>query len=354
MKKVGIITFHNAHNYGAILQSLSLQEKLRNLGYDVSIIDYKNQFIIDQYKYFSISQFLSKNLFHKLTYLFVHFLFIHKVIKRYILFKRFIKKNLLLKPYPINNDFCSYDCLIFGSDQIWNNKLTGYDTVYWGNVKCNRKISYAASVGKIDETIIESYKYLSNFDSIGVRENSLVLTLTKKGLNPVLNVDPTLLLTAKEWDTTLTTTQNSSSKYILVYSMRDRTTCIDMAKRYSEKLTSPVIEIPSGIDTKQIHNPHLYTGPKEFVELIKNASLVITDSFHGTVFSIIYSKPLLSIRQNCGGNERIESLMTVLHISQNFVLPLFDDEVPVINYEEVNIALATLRKDSLNYLTSNI
>ena len=200
MKSVGIITFHNAHNCGALLQTFALQETLKCMGYEVKIINYKDKEITRNYKLIRYSR---KNPFKTIKFLYesVKFYKINK--QRYDAFNNFINHNLrLTKLYQntksLKEDFPKFDYYITGSDQVWNVKLIGRKaidayTLNFGNNNIKR-ISYAASIGKsnIDKRYQEQYrKNISKLDYISVREETAKRVLEKiidKPIEVVLDI----------------------------------------------------------------------------------------------------------------------------------------------------------------------
>lgn len=176
--KVGILTFHYAHNYGAVLQCLALQHYLESVGHEVFVIDYQLPCIRDLYKPFRLSRISLRvrrpwgirSLFHE-------FYFYSKRKQRYDAFVSFIEKYLNLKPY-VDSELKKLDCVVVGSDQVWGKQHSGgWDNLYFGkNIKASngnpKLVSYAASVGyRINESDKVSFKdVLLRFDAISVRE----------------------------------------------------------------------------------------------------------------------------------------------------------------------------------------
>ena len=210
MKKIGILTFHCAHNYGAVLQCYALQETLKKMGHDVEVIDYRPQYLLSPYAVFNINRIKSNNPLKIIKRSIRETILLGVRLKRYYTFYQFIKNKLSLSSritkYNIPE---SYDVYIMGSDQIWNPKITeGFDPVYFGNFnfqKGSKKyISYAASMeaNELNNQAKNTYKkFLKNFDSISVRENQLaelLQPLSEKNIETVL--DPTLLADNQIWD----------------------------------------------------------------------------------------------------------------------------------------------------------
>ena len=193
MKKIGILTFHNAYNYGAVLQCYALQKVIGNKNFNVEVINYNDFNVMDSYRFFPKN---NRNLKSFIKSVIKVVLFYGKTKKRYNKFDEFIKNNYILsknkytKEDLLNEDSINYDCLITGSDQVWSISIVGelsdIYTLNFANDKIN-KISYAASVG--DASTIKRNKNLfknkiSKINHISVREddakNELEKILTKQ------------------------------------------------------------------------------------------------------------------------------------------------------------------------------
>ncbi len=227
--RIGILTFHCAHNYGAMLQCYALQETLVAMGHDVEVIDYRPHYLIEPYSVFSIKALSHKPNFISLVRCFVtSFLAIPKKTVRYRGFSSFLKKRIKTAKFVGNKlKLGSYDAYIFGSDQIWNTRLTkGFDNYFFGIFPFPKEkrlyISYAASMGNdvLTEDKKKFYtKNLCHFDAISVRENSfkkLLSPLTSKHIEVVL--DPSLLASHSVWDKLEDTVKDEN--YVLVYQVR--------------------------------------------------------------------------------------------------------------------------------------
>ncbi len=207
--RVGIITFHRAINYGALLQTYALQTSVEKLGCECEVIDYHNERIERQYK--KITLMNAKGVKDVAKF----FLYATNQNGKYDKFRSFASRYLHLSPVcsshdDLNKISSGYDLLIAGSDQVWNYRLTDFDTAYFLSFEKNRrkKNAYAASFGisEIPEEKIEDYRnLLNNYNEITVREKrgaELIKNLT--GRDHGLALDPTLLLSKKEWDTIAT------------------------------------------------------------------------------------------------------------------------------------------------------
>lgn len=250
-----------------------------------------------------------------------------------------------------------------GSDQIWNPKITkGFDPIYFGNFdfqKGERKyISYAASMEAktLNEESINFYlKELNNFDSLSVRETrlaELLQPLTTKKIKIVL--DPTLLADINIWNR-ITSQPSIKGKYVLVYQVRYNKDTLRVAYNIANQINALVIEITANTTIRFNRNKLQTSSPEEFLGLIKNAACVVTTSFHGTAFSIIFNRPFYCLHLGDGADTRSQSLLKFIGLSDRMIkkneIPKFTE----IDYEkEINKNLFHLREESFRYLKDNI
>ena len=322
MKKVGILTFHRAINYGAALQTFALNYYLNSQKIDATTIDYRCKYIEKEYKNLSFYIYNPKKSINSL----INFA---NNINRKIKFRKFLKENIKIssKKYDKKNIYTSndnYNIFITGSDQVWNLDLCGDDTFYLNFVsKNNDRLSYAASFGDIS-LIDRNKKYIkdsfSKYKRISVREESVRQKLNKElNLKATLSLDPTFLLEKQEWEK-FVDNKYGNEKYILLYVLHEETS-YKIAKKISEKTGLKVYVITQSrkkrIKGKYIRN----AGPKDFLSLIKNCEYVITDSFHGTALSIIFQKNLKVVmkKKNMFLNDRLVSIINLLGLNKCIV-----------------------------------
>jgi hypothetical protein len=362
--KAGIITFHRAYNYGAALQAYALRTALCKIGFEAEVIDYGK---IGQTKRFDfptngIKPFVAAMILNVLS-------LTNADIRRYR-FRKFLKNQMGVSDerYTDHNQLTDienkYDLFITGSDQVWNPFLTDNDTTYLLDfVKdSEKKISYAASYGlkQIPNEFEQVFKMnLSDFKSISVREQAgQVITKELTGHDSTIVLDPTFLLDADEWDK-IAITPRLKSPYILCFSiMNDPEGLISFCKYLSKmtgyqivRIANPYLKIENGIKTIAT------AGPREFLGLIKNASIVITNSFHGTAFSIIYQKPFFTFLYNNDRDIRLKEITNKLGLThrligeKNKMITKYDIS---IDYSVVNNKLKNEQDSSLNYLSQAI
>lgn len=359
--KIGVLTFHNAYNYGAVLQAYCLQQILIHHGYDVEIIDYRNASIEYRTHPFSIRTFLH----NPILYCFRFFNVFLSYKKRSSHFSLFLKEYLILsKKYNKASDLLSssYDYFIIGSDQVWNPLLTGgIDWVYWGKYcPTNSKvITYAASSGPV-EFIEESgahdeiLKWLMNFDFIGVREDRLQKYVSKYGVKAEVVLDPTLMVPASVIDY-LVTKRVFSKPYILVYAVSASPYLMSIAELKAEQLGVEIVLVGSvslSLKLKYRKVVIINASVQELLSLIKFAEFVICVSFHGTALSLAFRKQFISI--NGGNIERVSTLLGRLGIAERIVESMKDLPTEEIDYKQIIPKLENLRHNSQKLLFNSL
>lgn len=348
--KIGIITFHWAVNYGAVLQSFALQKVLRNNDLDVEIINYRPYLVSFKQVLLNISKMNYKYFF--------------KMIK----INRFIRKNMILskKRYLTNKQLVkeciNYDIYICGSDQVWNSsfalKAEGKPTLsYFLNFvpENKRRMSYAASFGA-DDLPIDMIKIikpeLTKFSNISVREFSGSEILNNIHISNRLVLDPALLLDKKYYDKLIL---NSKIKYLkqelFVYIIHDN-------QVNSERINNYVSEKLYGKKFENFGNSSI--GIEEWLNYIKESEFVLTNSYHGMIFSILYKKPFIIVPvEGIPMNNRIKTLLEVTGLQERLIKDfnkeaLIDVMYKKIHWVDVEEKLNLLRKESIDYLKKAI
>ena len=304
--KIATITFNHAHNHGSMLQTYALQQFVCNLGANADVeIEYK---VIDyntdkQRELYAV--FKKKLSFKSIVKNCIAFLHITDIMKRHLKFEKFLKDYCSLtrryrNPEELEADAPDADVYISGSDQLWNVRASDFSTVYYlPFVKSGKRISYAASFGplKIDWSKYGITNYsllLSKYASISTREAGSADNVEKLlGKRPEVHVDPTFLLTADEWRTVQSNVNYKDGKYILLYCLEPSREQLRMAKAISCKIGLPIVVLRYN-NKNDWFNPFIHkydAGPRDFLSYIDNATLVLSSSFHGTAFSLIYHKP---------------------------------------------------------------
>ncbi len=331
MKKIGIITFHNAHNYGAVLQAYALSKYLEKSGNIIEIINIQNPYITNSYlsrwnPLIGIKENIKK-------YIYRNILGRGKIRERK--FSDFIAKLPLSKPiYPEYKLDTYYDMIICGSDQVWNRYITqDKSNIYFlatNNTKI--KIAYAASTGRV-RLSKEDLHFLSSFKKIGVREKSLEAQIRNDfHLNAQLVPDPTLLLDDAEWEIIEKPVMGIPKRYLLFYSALPATTkkYLPLVEQVSEYLNLPIAYINTDRGKqykgyKGISFNLNEIGPEEFVWLFHHAEFIIPFSFHGNMFSIIFKKNFASIGGYSNEDDRVSSLYDIFGIPKNRQFTTIED-----------------------------
>lgn len=354
--KVGIITFHRAWNYGAVLQCYALQEAIKNLGHDVRVIDYRQPAIEKCYQTFSLKGSI-KALLKPGKYNEQGFLYRNRIRKYFKEFRNsFFDLTAPCSQSSIPDDF---DVYIIGSDQLWVPNWTGgyFDDVYLGNfkrAKHSRVLGYAISsnadsVSAMSSKEIDEIK--SNFSALSLRESSIA-DLLKKRVNCDIHVDldPTLLLNKSLWQPITKTSKGSKKDYMITYHLPGRYKALgrndfmSRAKVIAERQNLELIDLSS-----------FKYSVSDFVSLISNASLVLTSSFHATVFSLIFNRPLIALQLNDGYDSRyVELLHAVGAENAIYDVDFLNKDMKEIDYSEVNKKMDLLRYPSLEFLKKNI
>lgn len=364
MKKIGIITSMNGGlNFGNSLQNYALSMVLKNLGNEVYTIadPYKSFHIKFDFAKWFFQNKLKSDLAILLNYNRQADFFIQS-IKAQKAFLEFDNECLNL-----DFDFCikskirqkidKYDFYVAGSDQIWKTfSDNGIKLLTFAPKE--KSISYAASFGKNDVKETEKLKYkeaLKEINYISVREDagaSIVEKLT--GKRAEVHVDPTLLLNKDEWNSVAKKPDYSIEKsYLLTYFLGYKPKClIKTINNIAEENNLKIINLVDRSDKKWLE-----IGPREFIYLIKNSNLFFTDSFHGSVFSIIFKKYfIVTNRINKGQNvmsSRIDTLLSKFKLENRRGTPengYCKDNLFNIDYSYVDEILEKEKEKSLNYL----
>lgn len=342
-RKIGILTFHNADNLGAVLQAYALQTiMIEECGVEAQIIDYKCQ-EIEGSRY--AKRYGGKGVLLKYLLLSIYY-----YIKRRG-FDRFRMKYLKLSRKYIRTDICEssdvYDKFIAGSDQIWNLECSGNDYTYYLDFvhDTEKKFSYAASLGNYvyrDEERCNIEKLLNDFKQVSVREESAMNMLQHLNITNIrVDADPTLMLSNKQWQD-ITNKRICKKKYILVYLVQQDVNVMNAAKEYAKKHDLKLISNKKSIEFM------LRNSPADFLSWIYNAEGVFTNSFHGTAFSLIFNKPLAADIEMVDGkiNNRVKELLFSVNAEQ-CILKNSNAKVEKANAEQ---HLKQMRERSIAYL----
>lgn len=377
--KIGIVTMTTGFNYGTSLQAYASKLNLEKMGYEVDILAYKGSFI--------------KGRDIRLKKLFMMFFntisspkLLNKTFKTY---QKKLTKEIPSEAKELFNDFTTTNlqvrrmnyremkryahseetyALICGSDQIWSLASVYVDPFYYLRfAPRNKRISYAPSFGNLE---IKDYnkktiaKYLNGFDKISVREKEgqqIVKILT--GKNSEVNIDPTLLINKDEWKSKINDKKIVEDEYALIYFLDSPTDLAvkNIILKIKEMGIKKIISIPyNNQKLKEISNDIevCSAGPLEFLNLIYNAKIVLTDSYHGMLFSINFNKEFYIYERDYGTaanqSSRIESILEILKLEKRFIKKEYQDLQEKILWEETNKILEEQRKKSRDYLDRSL
>lgn len=354
--KVGIITFHRAQNFGAMLQAHALQKVVEELGNECQIIDYRCTKLENSYKNFIMPSKTLKGFLSGIIHL----------PNRYVRNKKFMAFSnayYKLTKHAYNEGNIAdidegFEAYIVGSDQVWNPNITGSDLNYFLDFlpEGSKKIAYAASLGVTHfEKNIEKYlcKQLCTFSEISVREESSVsLIQNVAGITPEVVMDPVFLVNSEYWKM-LARKERDNKRYVFLYELHEHNTR-EYAKKIANEKNIDILLIPNdlrgGIRGIKKYAPTV----EQFLSYIMNAEYVVTDSFHVAAFSVIFHKQfsVLMKTEQTSLNSRLTSLMNKLNLN-NCILdsPSKRNEIYMpINYYDVEMILNEEREKSMSFL----
>jgi hypothetical protein len=364
MKKIATITFHASYNYGSNLQAYALQEyikKLCNNDCKYNIINLRTPIQQEMYK----TCFEKEGIKNKIKRV-IKAPEKKDLLKRKEKFEDFINQKLqVTKEYKfleeIKDDNLSYDYYISGSDQLWNLKARDFD---WANylefVKKGKRISYAASFGPKKQTWNNEEKErirkdLLLYDYLSVREQGSFNNVKElTNIEPEINIDPTMLLNKDEWMKIIDVNPLVNKDYIFLYNLKGEKEIIKIAKKVSKITQMPIVVTQRTLRSEIFYGfeKRFDAGPLEFLNLILNAKLVLSSSFHGTVFSILFNKPFYAI--NGAKDFRISTLLEKMNL-KNRTIEIDNVEekckkIYDIEFKEANALLEAEREKSKIYL----
>ncbi len=383
--KARIVTFVRAHNYGAVLQCYALAEALSNLNIECDVLDYLPETFENIYYGKKTKKNIKGYIYEILKYLRIikiadnqhgykksSSLYKSKLQERIKSFDNFINTKIPLTSKTIRfekdiqAEFSDCDCYITGSDQVWNYKLCGFDSIFFlsfPDAEIKKKYSYAASFGMSElpsDMRMEYYNRLVGFDSISVREQSGKEIIDELvNTKAVVSCDPTLLLTIDEWNK-IVDDNCEKEPYIFIYYVGRLNKLQETAKELSERTGYKVISVPCNVEPYVLcgayDEPYGFDirtscSPGEFLSLVKNAEYVLTNSFHGTVFSVLFHKQFLTAI-NLGKESksfRIIDLLDTLQIKDRDIMEDDDVDKP-INWNKVEQNLYEFRNEGLKYI----
>ena len=339
MKKIGIITIFDENNYGNRLQNYATQEVLKSLNFDVETINNFNNKANSEY-------------FEKMKNI---------LPGRREKFLDFNNENLKITKELIIHDEVPekfherYDYFVIGSDQIWNHEFYDRfsDFCFATFAPKEKRVSFSASFGisNVPENAYNKYARLNELKAISVREDAgkkIVERITERN-DCVVLLDPTMMLSADKWSSVMKKPEmlkndKSILKYFLGNVSKERN---DEIERFAKEHDCEIIDV---LDKESFYA----TGPSEFIYLIKNSFLVLTDSFHSCVFSIIFDRPFLIFERDEDGmrdmNSRIDTLLQKFELKNKNFTGKIDNTHLETNYTNVSNILSKEQEKVIEYL----
>ena len=382
MKKIGLAVCYDTKNYGSQLQVLATLKKIEELGFETEIIRYKKKisptFIVQTLpRLFNIPFIQAKiNSKKKRNRIDKHDQLRDDVKKRNDRFNKFVTDYFtnLSEQYNgweslVRKSNQNYDTFLCGSDQLWlpHNLGSHFYTLEFANDD-KKKVAYATSFGvsEIPNNLKKGYKkFLNRFQFLSTREiagQEIIKELT--GKNAKVVCDPTLLFNSEQWMKILPEEKVISEKYIFCYFLGDNNEHRNQAEILSQKTGYKIVTIPfldNFVERDLTFGDYKMfdIDTKDFVNLIRNAEYVLTDSFHGSIFSIFNHKKFITFNRYTSGkgsrNSRIDSLCHLLNLNdRRFEKNILDNIFNDIDYDNVEIKLNELRNASISYLIDSL
>lgn len=353
LPKIGIVTWHYYANFGSALQAYALQSAIEQLGYSAEFINYHNpkygipsiikgliKLVLD----ISVGSFLPR-------FRYGQFYFSYKYLK---------EGKLTTDANSLPDLTKDYRVIVCGSDQIWAPNV--YNPVYFASFaqQNTRKVSYAASIGlnDIPSDLIDVYmNHLNQFCAISTREEeSKVLLKNRCGIEAQVVLDPTLLYDAAFYKKIERKVNEIKGKYLFCYFLNDKHQYRQRVEYFAKDHNLQIIGVSDKIDDGEWMNRLTKLGADHFIWLINHAEAVMTDSYHGTIFSLLFHKSFwtfvrFSEDSPLCQNSRIRQLQSyfgdnIRVVGQND----FIDESVVVDYNSVESVLSKLRNNSIRFL----
>ena len=362
--RIAIITLHRAENYGSVLQALALQKKIEELGHSVCVLDYHPERYTNRGKLKRLKK--QKGKLTNPIFLFAARLLIYpSYLRKNRVFNKFIRSHLHLSPFKFATneqakeiDLCDIDAFCTGSDQVWNSHWNECveKALFLDFAPRNKLVfSYAASIGRSElpkDEVETTRKLLDKYEFLSVREDTGVEILHRLGrTDTVQSLDPTLLMTKAEWDV-YADNRYKEKQYILTYNLHHDKEIDRYARALSHKYDISIWNISYNWHDVIRNGRLCWCPPVEcFLGLIKHARFVIADSFHATVFSIIFERQFVVITPEVASS-RISSILNLLGIGERSLNRFINTSIieSPIDYQVVKQKLAVAQQASMKYL----
>lgn len=347
--KIGLITFHDTTNFGSLLQTYGLYKKVRELGFDIDVIDYQCESIVRREipRPFNLLQSPPK---------IIKDLLIGSITRcKYRALSQFLHDNMTLSPicnkYTISKIFNNYDKLIVGSDIVWGMDITENDLTYFLDSETNRykKNAFSSSIGNpwSEQDKMRLRPLLVDFNYIAVREDESADWVEELiGKRPDVVCDPTMLISSEEW-LKYTYHRKDKNTYVLVYFDNANSDCLSSAISFAKAHHLKVKYINYGLPKRGAQNIKP-TSLEDFLSLINDAAEVVTASYHGMLFSIYFNKQFIYF--NRAHKSRMNSLARRLNVLDRNGEGKDILQIPEIDYSSINKSVETYRAYSIKCL----
>lgn len=354
--RIGTLTFPGSPSYGAALQMFALYDVISKKC-DVEVINYIPAGVIHKRR--------GKKSFLKGIIARIYHLFVKDNKKQFALFEEKVKKfpeKEISTTEELKSLVARYDRVIVGSDQVWNPVIIGDDMNYYLDFCTHdQKASYAPSFGaeSVNENADRIARLLNDFRFLCVREErgaEIIKELTGKEVPVVL--DPTLLLTKSDWQKHMKKAKRPKGKYVLYFTVKPSARLLKYAQGFAKENGCKLLVVgsfgsPKDLLREKIKNNTKFlfgVGPAEFLSLVNDADFVVTNSFHGTAFSIIFEKEFY-VEFSSDTNSRLENIIDICGLENRVVSKETSYELPkLIDYANVGERLNEHRLKSFDYL----
>lgn len=324
--KIEILTIHRLNNFGSAFQAMALCEYLNSLGHDAEILDYHP----DYYKGNKFKNIIGRILFRKMY------------LNRERKFAEFVKNYIPVskqsfKTYDeVKKDHPTADVYVAGGDQLWNYyHICGNDDTYKLTFWNGRKISYGTSLGGryfSQENVNDLCEKIKDFESLSVRESQSVILLNENNISAEWVVDPVMLLPVKRYEKMIVNPKEKV-KYAFVYLVA-ASKLLDEAVEYLSKVCGLKIIVYAGLGHKcKCDSQKRELSPEEVIGYIHNAEIVLSSSFHATVFSLLFRKKFAVILPDEHTNERLFDLLNWTMLEKT-IIKKSDDLKNIVNDRE--------------------
>lgn len=355
--KIGILTFHCAINYGAVMQAYALQKYLESIGHEVYVIDYRPEYLTKPYSLAGHEE-KPEGIKAQVRWFVRKFILLPVRLRRKILFSRFIRRNFnLIAPDALEH--IEIDAFICGSDQIWNPNITnGFDPLFIGTHELffgHKVISYAASAGCNKN--IEEYKNngiffsaLKSFSSVSVREESLFQYCQKNNIQSTVVADPTILAGITLFRK-ISLPAGERRPFLLLFQVNRNDIIAEYAYRLAKEKNLELVEIAPCFESFFNRNMRQTVSPERFLGYFQEASYVITSSYHGTLFSILFHKNFMTVKVSESTDRRAQDILSKFGLMDRMVNPgdpIIDKD---IDYGRTEMLMAEFRSTSCQFIS---